>query len=240
MSWFSLFAFFSPSTAARKQLNLRIRHDMVFAAFLYKNITVPVADRRVRTTLHSSQAGVWTLHYKSEESLWQKRHLWRVPRLSQSLYGVLSACIRSSSHTPVCFAQGPQAASQEEGGRRTEGGGGGRWQSIHQASSESSVWARWEGRRAGTELPKPPFISPDVIISLLSALCAPASFQNALLRAAAPMQNARRGGWFLFLRGVTDFTFLENNKENATKGQRSRCEILHGLFLMSYILLGEL
>lgn len=52
--------------------------------------------------------------------------------------------------------------------------------SIHQPGSEGSVWARCDGRRAGTELPEPLFIFPDVFIpSSTTAASAPlVSFYN--------------------------------------------------------------
>lgn len=51
--------------------------------------------------------------------------------------------------------------------------------SIHQPGSEGSVWARCDGRRAGTELPEPLFIFLDVFIPSSTTTSAPlVSFYN--------------------------------------------------------------
>lgn len=92
------------------------------AWFLREITTVWATDRRVRTAgihcivprLESYSLQISRVYMTKQKK--RRRHFWSVPRLSWSLYGVLSACIRSSSHTPVCFTQGLQEASQEEEG----------------------------------------------------------------------------------------------------------------------------
>lgn len=132
---------------------------MVFAAsslcvynFIHENITVHVANRRVRGARQHCIVPRLESHAVLQISRVYKTKLQESSQaVMKSLWSV-SVCIRSSFHTPVCLTPGLQETSHRREGRG--GGGGGRRQSIHQPSSECSVWACCDGRRAGTELPK--------------------------------------------------------------------------------------
>ncbi len=145
-------------------------------------------------------------------------------------------CIRSSSHTPVCFAPGLQETSHREGGKR--------WLSIHQPSSECSVWACCDGRRAGTELPKPLSIFPDVIIpptlflSETEDYLFPPPLKFFFFFSFFPLLGVAEkhdGQWrMIFAPWSYRFLFFKKKKRKRKKEwkkpKRSRCEIFHWLF----------
>lgn len=126
-----------------------------------------------------------------------------------------SVCIRSSSHTPVWLARGLQETSQKEG---TD------WSSIHQLSSECSVWARREDQRAGTELPEPLFISPDLIICNRgsSAPTCLKCFSSRLSREAR--------------QTVRDFSILRTKEK--PKGAEVKYSISFHVYHLYYVFLG--
>lgn len=145
-----------------------------------------------------------------------------------------------------------ETSQREEWRRRGEA-------SIHQPRSEGSVWARCDGRRAGTELPEPPFIFPPMSLFpprlLLSApttedYLVPASLRSQVEQSSKTARGENSKGdfsfffsWLLLNHSLCRVP-LKNGEQKKPKAADVKCfvdlflsasgvRMSHGLYFVS-------